>query len=414
MANEISKLITPDGVSHDIADAVARQASYDVSNKVNKTGDNVTGEMDYIASNINQTTTPSTNQFARYYGVKDSTNKTVSYLETYQHTSGSIRTQFVAQRSINNTDNLNYIYLGVKSDGTKEVYVSEPAAWRSAIGAVNKSGDTMTGALTMTNVNVNVKDTDVQVGTAPSSTLYGNGFYCQSNNGGDLFYVRATQDTSDNVGMQIEARRAIGSTTYYNTVRLGISNNGTKTVGVSDAGAWRTALGLGTMATQNTGSWQPAWANNTLYPIGDDVKIGDQNVGGTLVVQGANADGDVQIRKQNGSVITSIRTLYNNQLNSDLSYTRVNGNVSNDAKCRRYGNIVEFTGQFGLSSSSLARDTILWNGFPKPKTVVYFTARCEGNWTTYSFYISTNGEIKNQQASIPAGTYNCNLVYICQ
>lgn len=45
MANEISKLITPDGVSHDIKDSVARQASYDVSNKVDKTGDTMTGSL---------------------------------------------------------------------------------------------------------------------------------------------------------------------------------------------------------------------------------------------------------------------------------------------------------------------------------------------------------------------------------
>lgn len=46
MANEISKLITPDGVSHDIADTVARQ---DITNKISRSGDVMTGALVALA-----------------------------------------------------------------------------------------------------------------------------------------------------------------------------------------------------------------------------------------------------------------------------------------------------------------------------------------------------------------------------
>ena len=43
----------------------------------------------------------------------------------------------------------NYITLEAKPDGSQAVSVSAPAEWRSAIGAVNKAGDSMTGGLTI-------------------------------------------------------------------------------------------------------------------------------------------------------------------------------------------------------------------------------------------------------------------------
>lgn len=215
-------------------------------------------------------------------------------------------------------------------------------------GKVNKSGDTMTGALTMNNVNANVKDTDVKVGTAPSGTIYGNGYYCQSNNGGDLFYVRATQDTSDNVGMQIEVRRAIGSTTYYNTVRLGISNNGTKTVNISDASAWRSAIGCGSIATY----------------------------GGL----------------------------------SSVGFTRSHASVSyqEGLVCNRFGNVVTFAGYFSCGAT-IGANTTLYSGLPKPAggKHIYFTWSGSDFYLHGSDgTIRTNGQI-TPKTYIGTFTYVC-------
>ena len=49
----------------------------------------------------------------------------------------------------------NYLGLIAANDGTKTITVSDPAAWRSAISAVNKAGDTMTGNLTISTANAN-------------------------------------------------------------------------------------------------------------------------------------------------------------------------------------------------------------------------------------------------------------------
>lgn len=296
-----------------------------------------------------------------------------------------------------------------KSDGTA-LHNTQLATASDVNDAVKKSGDTMTGALTMNNVNVNVKDTDIKVGTVPSSTVWGNGLYAQSNNAGDLWYIRSIQDTSDNVGVQLEVQRTINGTRYYHDMRMGIANNGAITTSLSNPASWRSALGLGTMATQNTGSWQPAWANNTLYPIGDDVKIGDQNVRGTLVVQGANADGDVQIRKQNGSIITSLRSVYNNQLTSSVSFTRSHASVSyqEGLVCNRYGNVVTFAGYFSCGAT-IGANTTLYSGLPKPAggKAIYFT------WSGYDFYLHpTDGTIRTN-GQIVSRTYVGTFTYVC-
>lgn len=96
---------------------------------------------------------------------------------------------------------------------------------------------------------------------------------------------------------------------------------------------------------------------------------------------------------------------------TDVSYTRVNGNVSNDFKCWRYGNVVTLGGYFGCGTQ-LGSNTTLWNGFPKPKYTIYFTLQNEGTRAMYAFNINTSGEIRTNQTII-ASTYLMWLTYVC-
>ena len=48
-----------------------------------------------------------------------------------------------------------------------------------------------------------------------------------------------------------------------------------------------------------------AFANNTLYTVGDDVQIGDQNVAGTLCVKGVNGTTAIQFMPYNGNAATT-------------------------------------------------------------------------------------------------------------
>lgn len=77
----------------------------------------------------------------------DKNDKTCSYIQCVQSTSGSISTVIGARHRDSDGNNFNN-YLNLKQNatsGSASVTVSHPAAWRSAIGAVNIAGDTMTG-----------------------------------------------------------------------------------------------------------------------------------------------------------------------------------------------------------------------------------------------------------------------------
>lgn len=109
---------------------------------------------------------------------------------------------------------------------------------------VNKSGDTMTGTLALTNGNLDDS-------TSTSGWVSGNSKI-------------SLTDTNEIVNGQLEVAKEgnvahfkITASTYNteqseyltNALDLGINKDGTKTVGVSDQAAWRTALGLGNLST---------------------------------------------------------------------------------------------------------------------------------------------------------------------
>ncbi|MBR1673554.1 MAG: SGNH/GDSL hydrolase family protein [Eubacterium sp.] len=113
-------------------------------------------------------------------------------------------------------------------------------------GKVSKSGDIMSGALTMNNVNANVKDTNISTGSNPSSDVWGNGFILLENGGADIGHFRAVKLTSGNQGLQLEAQRVVSNSNKYNALNLYIDTSGNAVVQISGTGAaasWRSAIG---------------------------------------------------------------------------------------------------------------------------------------------------------------------------
>ena len=110
-------------------------------------------------------------------------------------------------------------------------------------GKVNKSGDTMTGNLTINNAQVMVKENDITSGSNPSSDVWGKGFRINDSAGANIAHTRAIKYTSGKQGIQVEAQRAISGTNYFNSLNMLIDAAGTKTIEVSDAAAWRSAIG---------------------------------------------------------------------------------------------------------------------------------------------------------------------------
>ena len=110
---------------------------------------------------------------------------------------------------------------------------------------VDKSGDTMTGGLTIQTSGsggLYLKNTAMEIGVTPSSSLY-KYINFKDKNDNDVGVIYSRINTSGNAALRVGAH--VGST--YNTVTFTI-NPSTSATGISfdDVAAWLTALGLGT------------------------------------------------------------------------------------------------------------------------------------------------------------------------
>ena len=111
---------------------------------------------------------------------------------------------------------------------------------------VNVTGDTMSGNLTIhrNSPSVILKDTRYTIGTVPSSDVWGPRLSFRDNNGISTGYTGGIYTTTNKVGVQLEANRSVNGSAVYNGVALYIDADGNRTVTVSDAAAWRTALSV--------------------------------------------------------------------------------------------------------------------------------------------------------------------------
>lgn len=69
-----------------------------------------------------------------YYGWKDKNGLFTGWAGNVASTDGSLQTQLAARKRINNANVDNILRLTVNADGTKTVTLSDPAAWRTALG----------------------------------------------------------------------------------------------------------------------------------------------------------------------------------------------------------------------------------------------------------------------------------------
>lgn len=240
---------------------------------------------------------------------------------------------------------------------------------------VSKSGDTMSGALTMNNVDMVVKDTDIKLGTTPSSNIWGNGYYFQTNDGTSLGYLREVQDTSNKAGLQLEIQRTISNTRHYHYLTMKIDGNGSNSVEMSDQAAWRSAIGhpfVWDINTNNTSdTWVPVLTGSTLQH-----RVIPRTIDGT----------------------------------SSVGFTRSHASVSykEGLVCNRFGNVVTFAGYFSCGAT-IGANTALYSGLPKPAggKAIYFT------WSGYDFYLhATDGSIRTN-GQIVSRTYVGTFTYVC-
>lgn len=112
-------------------------------------------------------------------------------------------------------------------------------------GKVSKSGDSITGTLTIKNTNINIKSENIAYSTT-SPTGVGNAGSAQlnvyDNNSNSLGWIRPYFPNSTTTGIQISGRMP-GTSVYNNTLTLLSKSDGTYSVSVTDKAAWRDGLG---------------------------------------------------------------------------------------------------------------------------------------------------------------------------
>lgn len=131
----------------------------DLSSYVLKAGDTMTNNLTISKTgsptlNLKNTTMDtkaasiSTEQYNCLY-FKDKNDYINAFVQGSQYTNGDTVVVLATRRrnTANNNNVQSSLTLRIAASGTETVTVSSPAAWRSAIAAVDKAGDTMTGVL---------------------------------------------------------------------------------------------------------------------------------------------------------------------------------------------------------------------------------------------------------------------------
>lgn len=409
MANEISKLITPDGVSHDIKDSVARQASYDVSNKVSKTGDTMTGNLK-LESGSNNGIIFKESGYGDKFEIKPSFSGTddINYLALKTATgaagtdpdtkekirirpsgnvemSGSLKFSNTSRNIEVPARSTSYVDGAKGNAGLYMPHTYNKDEWGPAVCIQTKGGgswqignynneELQFVAFTKANIDSSTntangffrlfnngsfqadKTSVIADGSmicksptmpaSPSSgNLYLNGLYLRDAADDDYAYLRAHSASAEK-GLQLEVRRSVNGSYVYNTLNMRINASGGRIINVSDGAAWRSAIG----------------ANIALST-------------------------------------------------GDVSYTRSHASVGTEFKCWRYGNVVTIGGYFSCQAT-IAANTVLYSNFPKPKYIMYFTCKHEGNATMYAFNMNTSGQFKTNQQII-GGNYLITMTYVC-
>lgn len=191
---------------------------------------------------------------SRFY-LTDKDGYNLGYLAPYFNSNGGQATLLVARRHIGDSDVANSLYLYVAPDGTRSVVVSDAAAWRAAIGAVNKAGDTMSGALSLEDGNFTAQGTAPVVASknkrmdATASSIEANSYATTCHYDKDNRYIaywQTAQYTTGEIRTTFCARKYVDGTAADNFLRLILSSAGVPSVALSHPAAWRSALGLGT------------------------------------------------------------------------------------------------------------------------------------------------------------------------
>lgn len=409
-------------------------AQIDLTGKVNKTGDTMTGNL--IIKNATagavQITNPNTDlreadnnvssaQFNQFRIVDDGSHMTMGYFGTTVYPEGLVQgTLQVSNFDTNGDPVSNGISLTVDKDGSKSYSVSDEAAFRRAIGVVNraaanagadlslvttgdkytwnnkidKSGDTMTGSLTFNAVTNAIK----YQGTKSTQSMikfidntndeYGNGIYI----GGGGQTIIGGGESSDVMAEQVGTS---GSEIMY------VGNDGDVNIITNLQSGWASGKNF---VFNTSGHLQIPGAvikagGNTSWIKGRDVapvRTSSGSANWNPVASAKSVNGSWEIGTLNDTFYFSYAT--------DTNYnkgTNTTSTISLDSSGNFSGSAAKLNGY--ASDTAATANTIArrqGNGY---LYATYFNTTCgaenPASYTSYFAFIDSNGWLRKSNAA---------------
>lgn len=214
-----------------------------------KAGDTMTGSLRMKTSSIDRDgANPSADQASNEYTFYDKDNEQIGKVVCYRRTDGRIDIHLNAiNEKSDGTSVTNTFQVRVAQDGTCTYYVSSPANFRSAINAVNKSGDTMTGDMIIDGGSANkslfVDATNIDVDTNPSANVYVQGLHVRDKDNDEISHFEIGQDSSGSLWHNFAAvRQKVSGTFGWYQCYMKVAKDGTVTYQVHTPLAFRNAI----------------------------------------------------------------------------------------------------------------------------------------------------------------------------
>lgn len=149
---------------------------------VNKAGDTMTDTLWFKSTNLTNNTAPASSTSGKGIYFKESSEKTIGHVVPYFSANGNQGFLIQADRAINGTNNINYLFISVDSSGNPVISLQSPTPWRSALGlgtsgalpiTIAQGGTGQTQVLTVTTVsNIATAATGFQI-TGGSYSYWG-------------------------------------------------------------------------------------------------------------------------------------------------------------------------------------------------------------------------------------------------
>ena len=225
--------------------------------KVAKAGDTMTGNLEMANGNlvivntdINPASAPSAVKNIDAVRIVDSSGTGIVTLNATQTLANQIGMELGAVRTVNGLPYSNKMRLFVGQNGQPTVWFEDAGAWRTALSAVHKTGDTMSGALKIADDTTTEdggflrKRNTYSLTNLPSSTNYSYGITFFDADDTNVGFLRSAIGTNGAVNVYLAARSPKSGSVKTNGVNLQTNADGSSTVTLSSPSAWRKALEL--------------------------------------------------------------------------------------------------------------------------------------------------------------------------